>query len=161
VIARVGQGRHRATARDAVALHESSEVRTGPEGAGSRPERERADDSARPGGLGVGWKLAKAYAEVDAREDNVCQVSGVKLSPAARDTKRLREHHHIKGRNVKPEWVYESRRIVLCSKFVHDLFTGKALLLDSTDATQPLKLRWNRAFIKPGKEAIRLEGVVS
>jgi hypothetical protein len=106
-------------------------------------------------------KLAKAYAEVDAREDNVCQVSGVKLSPAARDTKRLREHHHIKGRNVKPEWVYESRRIVLCSKFVHDLFTGKALLLDSTDATQPLKLRWNRAFIKPGKEPIRLEGVVS
>jgi hypothetical protein len=104
-------------------------------------------------------KLKAAYAEVDAREDNVCQVSGVKLSPKTDNPRRLREHHHIKGRNVKPEWVYEPKRIVLCSKFIHDLFTGKALLLESTDATQPLKLRWNRSIVKPGKEPIRLENV--
>jgi hypothetical protein len=104
-------------------------------------------------------KLAKAYAEVNEREDNVCQVSGVQLLARASSTRRLREHHHIKGRNVKPEWVYEPKRIVLCSKFIHDLFTGKALILDSTDATQPLKLRWNRHIVKPGKEPIRIEGV--
>jgi hypothetical protein len=104
-------------------------------------------------------KLAEAYREVEVREDNVCQVSGVKLQPRTDNPKRLREHHHIKGRNVKPEWVYESKRIVLCSKFIHDLFTGKALILDSTDATKPLALRWNRAIVKPGKEPIRLDQV--
>jgi hypothetical protein len=104
-------------------------------------------------------KLAKAYAVVDEREDNRCQVSGADLSPAAKDPRRLREHHHIKGRNVKPEWVYDPKRILLVSKFIHDLFTGKALILDTTDATKPLKLRWNRHIVKPGKEPIRLENV--
>jgi hypothetical protein len=104
-------------------------------------------------------KLAKAYETANKREDNRCQVSGVELVPKSANPRRLREHHHIKGRRVKPEWVYEPARIVVCSKFIHDLFTAKALLLDSTDATKPLKLRWNRQIVKPGKEPIRLEGV--
>jgi hypothetical protein len=104
-------------------------------------------------------KLAKAYEAVNQREDNHCQVSGVKLQPKTANQRLLREHHHVKGRRVKPEWVYDPKRIVLCSKFIHDLFTGKVLLLESTDATKPLQLRWNRAIVKPGKEPIRLANV--
>lgn len=104
-------------------------------------------------------KLAKAYAAVDTRENNVCQVSGAQLSPTASDPKRRREHHHIRGRNVRPEWVYVPKRIVLVSKAIHDLLTAKVLLIENTDATKPLRVFWNRQIVKPGKEPMRLEKV--
>lgn len=104
-------------------------------------------------------KLAKAYAEVNERENNRCQVTGVELMPRTENPRRLREHHHLKGRRVKPEWKYDSKRIVLVSKAIHDLLTAKVLLCDSTDATQPLKLRWNPHIVKPGKAPMRIEGV--
>jgi hypothetical protein len=58
-------------------------------------------------------KLAAAYAKVDLREDNVCQVSGVKLEATSANPNRRREHHHLAGRNVKPEWKFEPKRILL------------------------------------------------
>lgn len=105
-------------------------------------------------------QLAKAYATVNEREADTCQVSGVKLSPASRDEKRRREHHHLKGRNVKPEWVYDAKRIVLVSAHVHKLLQGKVILVDGTDATKPVVFSWNRRLVKPGKEPMRLEKVI-
>lgn len=104
-------------------------------------------------------KLAKAYAAVNEREADVCQVSGVKLSAASRDEKRRREHHHLKGRNVKPEWVYEPKRIVLVSAYIHKLLQGKVILVDGTDATKPPTFTWNRRLVAPGREPMRLERV--
>jgi hypothetical protein len=104
-------------------------------------------------------KLAKAYAVVNDREANTCQVSGAQLLAATKNPKRLREHHHLKGRNVKPEWVYEPRRILLVSKWIHDFLTANVILVDGTDATKPLVFRWNRNLVKPGKEPARLERV--
>src|SRR5205085_11623048 len=88
-------------------------------------------------------KLAKAYAQVDAREGNRCQVSGVELSPKSANPKRRREHHHLKGRNVRPEWVYEAKRIGLVSAFIHELLQSKAILVDGTDASKPPGFRSN------------------
>ena len=102
-------------------------------------------------------KLKRAYRDVEEREGNRCQVTGVTLVPKTENFNRLREHHHIRGRNVRPEWVHDPVRIVLCSKFIHDLFTAKKLLIDGDDArVRPLPLRWNRRLVKPGKEPIEL-----
>jgi hypothetical protein len=102
-------------------------------------------------------KLAAAYAIVDARENNICQLSGAQLSPTSSDPKRRREHHHLKGRNVKPEWIYEPRRIALVSAHVHSLITSGAILIAGTDATKPLKASWNRQIVK--RLPMRLESV--
>jgi hypothetical protein len=104
-------------------------------------------------------KLEKAYAAVNKRENNICQVSGAQLLPRTGNARQLREHHHLKGRNVKPEWVYAPIRIALVSKFIHDLLTSGALVTETTDARKPLNVRWNRSIVKVGKEPIRLAGV--
>jgi hypothetical protein len=103
-------------------------------------------------------KLQAAYRKVEKRENNRCQVTGVELTPFHRDERRCREHHHIKGRNVKPEWVYEPKRIVLCSKKIHDMFTANVLEVIGTDASS-VKFAWNRNIVRPGKEPMRLERV--
>lgn len=104
-------------------------------------------------------KLAAAYVVVNEREQDVCQVSGVKLAPVSLNEKRRREHHHLKGRRVKPEWVYQPKRILLVSTFIHKLLQSSSILVDGTDATKPLSLTWNRRIVKPGKEPVRLENV--
>jgi hypothetical protein len=104
-------------------------------------------------------KLAKAYAAVDEREKNMCQVSGVMLFPSSQNERTRREHHHLKGRNVKPEWVYEPKRILLVSAYIHKLLQSKVILVYGTDATKPLAYHWNRQMVKPGKEPIQLEKV--
>lgn len=104
-------------------------------------------------------KLRLAYEKVNGREDNTCQVSGAQLFGTSRSDKARRQHHHLKGRNVKPEWIYDPRRILLCSEFIHKLLQSKAILVDGTDATKPLTFTWNRRMLKPGKEPIRLENV--
>lgn len=101
-------------------------------------------------------KLAKAYKAVNLREDNRCQVTGVNLTPGALDEKRRREHHHLKGRNVRPEWVYRSERIILVSKFIHDLLTANAIIPDGCDARKPIKFSWNRNIVRAGHEPIRI-----
>jgi hypothetical protein len=104
-------------------------------------------------------KLRVAYEKVNLREEDTCQVSGVKLFALSQNERTRRQHHHLKGRNVKPEWVYEPRRILLCSEYLHKLLQSKAILVDGTDATKPLVFAWNRRMVKPGKEPIRLDKV--
>lgn len=102
-------------------------------------------------------KLAAAYRKVEVREDNVCQASGVKLEATSANDKRRREHHHLKGRNVKPEWVYQASRIVLVSAFVHQLITDGEILVIGTDAPK-VRFKWNRNIVK-GQPRARLEKV--
>ena len=104
-------------------------------------------------------KLRIAYEKVNVREADTCQVSGVKLYPFSTNERNQREHHHLKGRNVKPEWTYEPRRILLCSAFIHKLLQSKSILVDGTDATKPLTFTWNRRLVKASREPIRLERV--
>ncbi len=101
-------------------------------------------------------KLAKAYRAVEDREDNRCQVTGVPLFAFASDHRRRREHHHLKGRNVRPEWVYKPERILLVSKHVHDLLTANALVPDGCNARKRIRFFWNDRIVRPGEEPLRL-----
>jgi hypothetical protein len=98
-------------------------------------------------------KLDKAYRDVETREENKCQVTGVTLTPGARDWKHAREHHHLKGRRVQPTWVTDPKRIVLVSRYVHDLCTRNVLLTDDTDATKPMRWYWNPRLVENASKA--------
>lgn len=102
-------------------------------------------------------KLQAAYRGVDARDGSVCWVTGVKTSPGAVNAKRRREHHHLAGRRVKPEWRHDANRIITVSAFVHDLLTTSALKADGADARKAIVFSWNRRIVKPGKEPFHLK----
>lgn len=106
-------------------------------------------------------KLAKAYRAVEVREGNRCQVTGVELYARASNWKRQREHHHLKGRLVRPEWVYRPERILLVSQFVHRFLTSNALQPDGCNARKPIKFFWNYRIVKPGHEPLRLRREVA
>jgi len=101
-------------------------------------------------------KLAKAYAEVDARDQGYCVVTGAYTTPGAIDPKKRREHHHLSGRRVRPSWKFDSRRIITVSAFAHSLLTSEALQLEGDDATKRIVAHWNRRLVKPGKEPFQL-----
>jgi hypothetical protein len=86
-------------------------------------------------------KLDAAYDVVNTREQNICQVSGVRLLPESPDAKTRRQHHHIKGRRVRPEWVTDPDRIVLCSDFCHDLIT-KGWIVVEGELAPKAKFHW-------------------
>lgn len=82
--------------------------------------------------------LEEAYAVVDKRDQNICWVTGAHLSPGAADPKVRREHHHLKGRRVRPEWVTQPERIILVSALAHDLITKGWIAVEGTDARRQL-----------------------
>ena len=100
--------------------------------------------------------LAAAYAAVNLRDQNRCAVTGVPLSPYAMHEKSRREHHHLVGRRIKPEWRTDPRRIILVSAYAHKLITANALITDQFDAQKPIVWRWNYKIVKPGEELFRL-----
>jgi hypothetical protein len=104
-------------------------------------------------------RLAEAYRDVDLRDGGFSVVSGVFTVPFSSDPKRRREHHHLKGRRVRPEWVFRSERIITVTAFEHDLITSGALHVEGDDARKPLFFHWNPAIVK-GKAPFRLKGPV-
>lgn len=108
-----------------------------------------------PGVLARGWKraeaatkLEKCYAKVDARDDSTCWVTGLKVTPFAQDHARRREHHHLAGRRVKPEWKFDVNRIITLSRYVHELVTKHILLVIGDDARRPIVFAWNPRMVK-------------
>ena len=101
-------------------------------------------------------KIARAYEIVNARDENRCRVTGVRLIVGSPNDKRRREHHHLSGRCVRPEWITRPRRIILVSAYVHRLLTASALIPDHLDADQPISWRWNRRIVRSGEEPFRL-----
>ena len=100
--------------------------------------------------------LTAAYAAVNLRDQNRCAVTGVPLSAYSMQDKCRREHHHLVGRRIKPEWRTDPRRIILVSAYVHKLITANALVTDQFDAQKPIVWRWNYKIVKPGKEPFRV-----
>lgn len=86
--------------------------------------------------------LTEAYAEVDARDAGICQVTGRYTQPGAVDVRVRREHHHLKGRNVKPEWVTKAERIICVSAEAHQLITLGWIAVEGTDARRTLRFHW-------------------
>jgi hypothetical protein len=94
--------------------------------------------------------LAKAYAEVNLRDANRSRATGRELFPSTTDKKSLREHNHIKGRNVAPEWVTDPARIFLVSTREHRYIHAGDLLFEGDDARKLLVFFWNPRKFGPG-----------
>lgn len=103
-------------------------------------------------------KLAHAYAEVDKRDQSICWVTGKFLTPGAVSPEERREHHHLKGRRVRPDWVYKPERIITVSKAAHDLITGKFIDVEGEDARKPIFFHWNAAAMRGQVKPIVIVG---
>lgn len=110
-----------------------------PKGSSRLERRQRRADDER--------ELREAYAEVDHRDGSVCWVTGVKLG-ASPDARYRREHHHLKGRRVRPEWVTVPKRIITVSAEAHDLITGGFIEVEGDDATKPIFFHWNEELLR-------------
>lgn len=114
----------------------------------SRRKRRAADAKA----------LAEAYADVDTRDGGYCLVTGRYTQPGAVDARVRREHHHLKGRNVKPEWVTRPERIVTLCAEAHQLVELGWIVIEGTDARKPLFCHWTQlAKSKPFEIKARRE----
>ncbi len=85
--------------------------------------------------------LEDAYLIVEIREKDRCQATGVHLRAGAIDDRIRREHHHIKGRRVRPEWREKPERILLVSALVHGLITAGLLQVEGELATA-CRIHW-------------------
>lgn len=112
----------------------------------SRSLRTRANDA----------KLMAAYAEVDRRDQGIDRVTGLLTQPNAFDPAVRRDHHHLAGRNVRPDWVYDAKRIITVSRRTHKLLQKHAIEVEGDDANGRLIFRWNRDLIPVGSEPFRI-----
>lgn len=86
--------------------------------------------------------LLAAYAEVDKRDGSICWVTGTKTEPGAPSAKVRREHHHLRGRNVKPEWVNDPHRIITVTRLAHRLITKGWIAVEGDDARKAIRFHW-------------------
>lgn len=86
--------------------------------------------------------LADAYADVDARDAGICWASGAYTQHGAPMAEQRREHHHLRGRRVMPEWRHDPHHIITVSKLAHDLITGGFLVVEGDDARKPIRFHW-------------------
>jgi hypothetical protein len=101
-------------------------------------------------------RLQEAYAIADQRDGNRCRATGLALDPRASDVKHRREHHHLKGRRVRPEWREDPRRICLVSAMVHRLINAGWIICEGADAHKPLFFHWAE-HVKPKDRTVILK----
>lgn len=101
--------------------------------------------------------LAEAYADVDIRDGGRCWVTGRYTSPGAVDRRVRREHHHLKGRNVKPEWVTKPERMITVCAEAHQLITDGWIEVEGADARKPICFHW-REGLKATQKPFRIKG---
>lgn len=101
--------------------------------------------------------LRQAYALVDARDEGISWVSGCYTVPKAADSRQRREHHHLHGRNARPDLRDDPHAIITVSGFEHRLIEDGALVAEGDDARNPIFWHWNRAMVPAGKEPFRLK----
>ncbi len=98
----------------------------------ARSKRRAADAAA----------LAEAYADVDRRDAGYCWVTGRYTQSGAVDARVRREHHHLKGRRVRPEWVTRPERIITVCAEVHQLIGLGWIIVEGADARKPIFFHW-------------------
>lgn len=87
-------------------------------------------------------ELLAAYAEVDRLDQSVCWVTGTVTIPGAPDRKTRREHHHLKGRRVRPEWVTDVNRIITVTRLAHQLITKGWIVVEGDDRRKRIIFHW-------------------
>lgn len=102
--------------------------------------------------------LADAYERVNARDGNLCRVTGRFLSPTSVMAETRREHHHLQPRSIAPDRVADDRNIVLVCAEAHQLITGGFLEVEGTDATKPLFFHWNEIAMRGRVRPFAIKG---
>jgi hypothetical protein len=87
--------------------------------------------------------LEACYAQVEARDQNTCRVTGAHLSPGAVDPKARREHHHIVKRSRDRLLIDDPANVILVSAACHRLITDGWLIVEGADASLPNRLRYH------------------
>lgn len=100
--------------------------------------------------------LTEAYADVDARDAGYCWVTGRYTSSGAVDGRVRREHHHLKGRNVRPEWVTVPDRIITVCAEAHQLITAGWIVVEGVDARKAILFHW-REDLRPDQKPFRIK----
>jgi len=113
-----------------------------------RHEQRKTDEKA----------LLDAYAEVDLRDASICWVTGRFTKPGAPDGRVRREHHHLKGRNVRTEWVTVPKRIITVCAEAHQLIEGGFIQVEGADATRPIFFHWNESMMRGRKKPFVIIG---
>lgn len=120
----------------------------------------------RPESLVRGWKkqerarqMDEAYALVDARDGDICRVTGRRLTKGRPGTVPLRiwlTHHHLKKRSTYPGDKYDPRNIFVVCGQAHRALEGCLIEVEGTNAYRRLIFRWNRRIVPVGKEPFRI-----
>lgn len=100
-------------------------------------------------------KLEDAYAVVNIRDGNKCRITGKPLDAASLDPAHRREHHHLTGRRVRPDWRERPERIILVSKLAHDCITQGWLVIQGTDGRKPIFAHW-ASHVKPTQRPFQI-----
>lgn len=118
----------------------------------------------KPGVLTKGWKkrdnetrMQEAFDAVDKRDGLISRISGQQLFTTTSDPKLLRDHCHLRGRNVAPEDKYDPAKIFNASRYEHKLYDAHAIEVEGTDASGYLIFRWNRRIVPAGQEPFKLK----
>lgn len=98
----------------------------------TRHKRRVAEDAA----------LTEAYAVVDARDAGYCWVTGRYTQPGHPDARVRREHNHLRGRNVMPEWVNDPDHIITVCVEAHRLITAEKIIVEGDDVRQAIRFHW-------------------
>ena len=101
--------------------------------------------------------LQDAYSDVDVRDGGWCWVTGRYTQSGSPDARNRREHHHLKGRNVKPSWVTEPNRIITVCAEAHQLITNGWIVVEGVDARRAVRFHW-RADIKAAQKPFQIKG---
>lgn len=100
--------------------------------------------------------LEAAYSEVDLRDGGYCQVTGRYTQSVAPDARVRREHHHLRGRNVMPEWVNRPERIITVTAEAHQLIENGWIVVEGDDARKPIRFHW-RSDIKASQKPFQIK----
>jgi len=100
--------------------------------------------------------LEDAYADVDRRDGGYCWVTGRYTQSRAADPRVRREHHHLKGRRVRPEWVTKPERIVTVCAEAHQLIGLGWIVVEGCDARKPIFFHW-ADFVKPQQKTFQIQ----
>lgn len=88
-------------------------------------------------------RLDDAYEVVDKRDRGVCWVTGRVTLTGDVGPETHRDHHHLAGRNVRPEWKYDPDRIITVCHQAHRLITTGKIVVEGDDARKPIFFHWH------------------
>lgn len=100
--------------------------------------------------------LEAAYRDVDVRDAGICWVTGRFTQSGAADARVRREHHHLKGRNVMPEWVDKAERIITVTAEAHQLIEAGWIVVEGDDARRVLRFHW-RDGVKASQKPFQIK----